>query len=588
MSKKRRVRGGGSRYHARMHVRTRTRARASGLAALVVLSVVGLAAPASAQSIEPGETDCSTPRRAMLTWLANLQPSDPRPAAAARCFDWHGARLDVAGHARRAQGLKEVLDARGLWVSMEDIPDEATLESGDRYAPFPNSFPILSLQRHGTEWLVSADTVRAIPELQRQTFPLDVDSWLEAGPAFLRSRVFGVAWWQIVGAVVLVGLGLLVRKLIAWLVASQGGHLLSLNKMKVDATLVSAAASPVGTLAAVMLWTWALPVLRFEVAMNAASFFALRVAAAVTGVLTVYRVVDVVSDVWRLHAAATETKLDDQLVPLVRKSAKVVTVLVGLIFVLQNLEVDVASLIAGASLGGLAFSLAARDTVANLFGSLSIFTDRPFQVGDWVKVEGVEGIVEEVGIRSTRIRTFYRSLVTVPNSKVADAVVDNYGARDSRRDTFRLGVTYATTSEQMEALCDGIRAILAANPKVKKDAYEVHFAAFADSGLEILLYYFLVVDSWSDELRQRHLLYLEIMRLAEALGVEFAFPTRTLHIASQASPTPMGPRPAPSDAVLGERVRLFASGGERSRPAGPHITDGYYPNAAKAGPEPDE
>ena len=202
-------------------------------------------------------------------------------------------------------------------------------------------------------------------------------------------------------------------------------------------------------------------------------------------------------------------------------------------------------------------------------------------------MDGTEGVVEEVGMRSTRVRTFYRSLVTVPNSKVADAVVDNYGLRDTRRDTFRLGLLYSTTSEQMEAFCDGVRAILQANPHVKKDAYEVHFAAFAESGLEVLVYYFLKVGSWSDELRNRHLIYLEIMRLAESLGVEFAFPTRTLHISSAAKPgEAFEPRSVP-EPELRSMVSAHAVGGERARPAGPKISSGYYPGTASAkGPEP--
>jgi MscS family membrane protein len=272
------------------------------------------------------------------------------------------------------------------------------------------------------------------------------------------------------------------------------------------------------------------------VGFNRIAVFGLRVAAAVSAVLIAYRLVDVGADIFAKRADDTETKLDDQLVPLVRKSVKAVTVVVGVIFVLQNMEVDVASLVAGASLGGLAFSLAARDTVANLFGSVSIFADQPFQVGDWVVMNGVEGVVEEVGMRSTRVRTFYRSLVSIPNSKVADGVIDNYGMRDSRRTFLKLGLQYDTTPEQMEAFCDGVRAILANNPLVKKDGYYVCFSGFGDSALEVMLYFFFATDVWAEELRNRHLIFLEVLRLAKELGVGFAFPTRTLHIASQAAP----------------------------------------------------
>lgn len=558
------------------------------LAALLASALLLGAGHVHAQTLAPGQTDCSTPRRALLSWLSNLQEEDAHPNAATRCFDWRDANLGRPDRARLVAHLKDVLDARGFYVEMSDVPDDAELEDGARtYAPFPNSFHDLTLERVGDDWLISRDTVRAVPALHAATFALDVDDWIDRGPAFLRQRVLGLMWWQVLAFTTLVLISYLLRLLVVRLLAGQGARLLASQRFHIEPDLIRRAASPVGTLGMVLFISWALPLFRFGVGANQVLFFGLRVAAAVSGVLIVYRLVDAACDGWAKRAAETETKLDDQAVPLVRKSAKVVTVVLGLIFVLQNMEVDVGSLIAGASLGGLAFSLAARDTVANLFGSLSIFADRPFQVGDWIKVDGVEGVVEEVGMRSTRVRTFYRSLVSVPNSKVADAVVDNFGRRDARRDTFRLGILYSTSSEQMEAFCDGIRAILHSNPKVQKSAFEVHFAAFADSGLEVLVYYFLEVSSWSDELRQRHLIYLEILRLAESLGVDFAFPTRTLHLASAPK---LGEAFEPRKVEgreLSRAVAAYAPGGKRARPEGPKISSGYYPGTdAARGPEP--
>jgi MscS family membrane protein len=258
-------------------------------------------------------------------------------------------------------------------------------------------------------------------------------------------------------------------------------------------------------------------------------------------------------------------------------------VCVGVIFVLQNMDVDVGSLLAGASLGGLAFTLAARDTVANLFGSISIFADHPFQVGDWVVIDGHEGVVEEVGMRSTRIRTFYSSVVTIPNSVVANTAVDNYGMRQYRRCMVTLGVTYDTTPELMRAFVEGIRAILRANPKVRKDAYEVCFRNFNASGLEILVYFFFDTDTWSDELAQRQNVFLEVLRLAEQLGVRFAFPTQTLHIESQSTREPRTPTRQLDEATLAQVVRSFGPGGSASRPEPTHLTDGYLPGASQRG-----
>src|SRR5690606_12151232 len=264
-------------------------------------------------------------------------------------------------------------------------------------------------------------------------------------------------------------------------------------------------------------------------------------------------------------AAKTESKLDDQLVPLVRKALKVVTVIAGVLAILQNLNVNVASLLAGLGIGGVAVALAAKDTVANFFGSIMIFVDKPFQIGDWINVAGVEGIVEEVGFRSTRVRTFYNSLVTIPNAKFTELSVDNYGKRRYRRVYSTLNLTYDTTPEQMQAFVEGIRAIIRANPYTRKDYYEVHMSGFGQHSLDVMVYYFFRVTSWSDELRERHNVYLEIMRLAKALGVEFALPTRTLHIESAAAPGAAREIPPPASEVrLAEICRSFGPEGELS------------------------
>lgn len=522
--------------------------------------------------------DCSTPRRALVTWLGNLQPDQMRLAWATQCFDWSAAM--VRQERRRnalAKRLKRVLDARGLFVVMEEIPDEPELDEKARVTPFPAALAQFYLIRRGSNWLISAETIRAIPDLYADTFAVDLEGYLDSAPPWLRDRVFGAAWWQWLSLAVLLALAFFARYLVSRFIATQGAKVATTVVKRLDSALVQRVALPFGTVVMVLLLMYLFPILGFDVAVNRLVVFGLRVAAAVSAVLILYRLVDVAADVWSKRAELTDTKLDDQLVPLIRKSAKVVIVVLGAVFVLQNLDVDVSSLIAGVSLGGLAFTLAAQDTVANLFGSVSIFADQPFQVGDWVKMQGVEGVVEEVGMRSTRVRTFYRSLVSIPNSKVANGVVDNLGVRDKRRIFIKLGLQYDTRAEQMEAFCDGVRAILAANPRVAHDAYYVVFSGFGDSSLEVMLYFFLRTDTWADELRERHLLFLEVLRLADQLGVSFAFPTRTLHMMTQAKPTDVVAATPLEAEALAAVVHAFGPGGAQSRPRGPRVTHGYRP-----------
>jgi MscS family membrane protein len=263
---------------------------------------------------------------------------------------------------------------------------------------------------------------------------------------------------------------------------------------------------------------------------------AMEFVLTVVGVWASYRLIDLASDYFATLAARTVSRLDDVLVPLVRKALKIIVFVVGFIFILKALRVEETTLnkmFAGLGLGGLAFALAAKDTLSNFFGSVTVVLDRPFQVGDWVKVGNVEGTVESVGLRSSRIRTFYNSQVTVPNAELITATVDNMGRRQYRRINCKISVTYSTTPEQLEAFCEGIRELIRLHPYTRKDYYVAWVNEFAASSINILLYCFHETPDWVTELRERHRLFLDIIRLANRLGVEFAFPTQTIHLAKE-------------------------------------------------------
>ena len=296
---------------------------------------------------------------------------------------------------------------------------------------------------------------------------------------------------------------------------------------------------------------------------------------AAVGVLQVaYRAIDIFMDVLARRATETESKLDDSLVPLLRTAVRLFVTFVGLLFVLQNLDINVSSLIAGLGLGGLAIALAAQDTVRNLLGGVTIFADKPFEVGDWVVVDGVEGTVEAVGFRSTRVRTFYNSLISVPNGNLMDSGIDNMGQRRWRRYKTTLGVAYHTKPDQLQAFVEGIRAIIQANPGMRQDYYIVEFHGFGATSLDILVYCFIDAEDWNEELRTRHVLNLDIMRLAESLQVEFAFPTQTLHIANMPGQAQRLPE-IPDRTDLRNVVNSFGPGGKSGQRVDQPITDGH-------------
>jgi len=417
------------------------------------LTLLSLSALSPTVGSAQAPVDCSTPRRAAVTFLGNLPPNGNAPENAIRCFDWAHTSTPTAERAHVARQLKQVLDISGYWVKVDELPDVAAPD-GAEHLLLADELPDVYLEKVGNDWVISATSVRAVPRLYAEHVNEAVERAVAQLPAPLLAKpLFGVAWWQLLGLLLSILLALIARAFVSWLVAAQGRRLLSLRGQGVDTGIVAKASKPLGTLAMAAVLYFLPPILRCGARFNDIANVAVRVLAASAVVLLVYRLVDLASDVFARRAAKTETKLDDQVVPLVRKTLKVFVVALGIIFILQNMDIDVGSLIAGASLGGLAFTLAARDTVANLFGSVSIFADQPFQVGDWVIIDGHEGVVEEVGMRSTRMRSFASSIISIPNSKVANAAVENFGLRLFRRCTFKLGLTYDTPPDKIQAFC---------------------------------------------------------------------------------------------------------------------------------------
>lgn len=229
-------------------------------------------------------------------------------------------------------------------------------------------------------------------------------------------------------------------------------------------------------------------------------------------------------------AQKTSNKFDDLLAPLISRTIKITVLIVGGFSIAEILKLPISSLLAGLGIGGIAIAMAAKDTIANIFGSLTVLVDRPFSIGDWVVIGDVEGTVEHLGFRSTRVRTFYNSLVTIPNAELLTAKIDNMGERSYRRIRTMLSLTYDTPPEKIEAFCEGVRDLIKKHPLTRKDYYHVYFNAFNESSLDILLYCFLKTPDWAEELKGKHDLFLSIISLAKKLNVEFAFPTRTLFL----------------------------------------------------------
>jgi MscS family membrane protein len=543
---------------------------------LMLLPVLGWGQPT--QSIRASEQASSetllrTPRRAVHTFLHWQQEGHRNPNLVVQTMR-QATNTSTQERYELARKLRMVLDARGLIINYDAIPNQPayidSLSGQHQYILF-SSLPEVYLVRRDSLWMFSETTIDRIPSLYREHFSVAMDFMLEHLPQFFNKSYLGLQLWQYAAILFLLLIGLVIRKLFEFFIHQ---HMLRLAKKSTttwDDQLLNEIERPAGfTLLMVFFWI-TYTNLQLSVTTNYYISNILEISVSGGLVWLLYNLSNVLSDYLSELTSKTESKLDDQLVPLIRKSLKIFIVIVGILFILQNNGVNVASLIAGLGLGGLAFALAARDTLANLFGSITIFLDKPFQIGDWIKTPSVEGTVEEVGFRSTRIRTFHNSLISVPNAKMADAEVDNLGLREYRRLKTVLNLTYSTSPEQMEAFVEGIKAIIKANEHMRQDFYEVHFYNYGPHSLDVLVYCFLSVETWSEELQQRHNFFLEVMRLAKEVGVEFAFPTQTLHVDSFYGDSPRKVGTEHSEDELAAAVTAFAPGGRLSRPNGPQL-----------------
>ncbi len=521
---------------------------------LLLLTLPLLAQEAPEPAAEAGQAEVfkvppehASARATMRTFLYSFNPDRGEPgvdplAVAAACLDLS----EIPGSLRDHQGrelaiqLKEVLDRT-------ELIDFAAISDDPAAPPYR-----LDVHGHGQvtlapgsggEWLFDPATVEAVPALlaavrDRATIEgvtrietLTPAMWLRSQmPESLLGVSFLLEQWQWLGLLALLVLGLLLERLVAAAGKIAAERYLAKKLHSVETGHLKHALRPVGLLAAALFWWAGIYWLGLPTGALGTLRLAVHFAVAVSFVWAAYRLVDIVAAVLEDRANRTDSKFDDLLVPLVRKTFKILVVAFGLVFIAESLDLPIRSILAGIGIGGLAVALAAQDVVKNVFGSLLVILDQPFSVGDYVTVGGVEGSVEELGFRSTRIRTPGDSVVTLPNSNLISSSVDNLGLRRTRRWKTTLGLTYDTPVDKIEAFCEGVRELIREHPRTIKEGFQVAFNEFSASSLDVVMLVKFEVTDWGSELEARQRLGLDILRLAENLGVELAFPTQTVHL----------------------------------------------------------
>lgn len=451
----------------------------------------------------------------------------------------YGKSLEEEEKTKLAIQLKQIFDGSGVYVYISDIPEDPnyidSVSKKNRYI-VSEKYPEIYLQKYGQQWLYSEKTVQAIPRIHKRIFPFGADWLVGLTPGIAHYKFMGLEVWQWEGLLLMILLGIAIFFLFDWLFNFLIKRVLPVifpqSKYQLNKRLIHRVASPISMLLVLGTWILLYPMLLLSVGFGQYITLFLRIAALLLGVIAVYRLVDLLGDVFAKLTLRTETAMDDQLVPLVKRIGKILVVAFGTIFILQNLNINVTALLAGVSIGGLALALAAQDTVRNFIGSLSIFVDRPFQIGDYIEASGMSGTVVEVGVRSTRLRAGDGSQVSVPNGDLANMTVTNHSIRTYRRYNTTLGITYDVTAAQMENFVNEVRSLVDSHPKTRDEGNLIYFHQMGASSLDIHFMVFFEQSSYEEMLGARQDLFLSIMRLAEESGISFAFPSTSVYVES--------------------------------------------------------
>jgi MscS family membrane protein len=432
-----------------------------------------------------------------------------------------------------ARQLRTVVD-RTLWIDVDALSDSPDGDTDDGLPPRRDLVGTIRTSKapvdivvervsepDGTPaWKIASSVVARLPELYAE---FGNGPFADVLPEFLvETEVFAVRLWQWIGLVVLLAGG----ALLAWLAT---GPLLGLLSFVVPADrrhqserLLGGLKAPIRLLIVIAVVTAAMPWLALNVAAATVLTVGRKTATTIAITWLWLRIVDVVAaiadDRLRIHGRAGAVSV----IPLGRRTVKIFVALMATIAVVQNLGYDATGILAGLGVGGLALALAAQKTVENLFGGMMLVTDQPVRVGDLCRFGTRTGVVEDIGLRSTRIRTPDRSLVSVPNAEFSAAQIENLSVRDRMFLLTTLGLRLETTASQLRTVLDALRAMLAATPKIDGASVSVRFVGIRDTAFDVELQAYVQTRDWSEFVAVREQVYLSALDVLDRTGTGLA------------------------------------------------------------------
>ncbi len=498
------------------------------LALIFILNtVVGIYGQSTKQN-----ADLTTPFNTIYNHLFYLQPEQYRPALSSQSFS---LAKDSLASINNAIHLKQILDARGLYVYMSTIPDKVnfidSLSGKSIFTPFPNKLPDVYLQKIEDKWLYSEETNHQIPLLLRKTFPFGSHRLVQYFSNKQQSSFLGLAIWQYIALLILLFLAFILYKLLSGIIHFAYRKMLGTRFQKIIAfDSDHKLSNPLSIIFVLYIVRLFLPILQLNVRWTEYIIVGLNIAIAIIVGLLIFRLIDVLIYHFSKIADKTESKLDEQLIPIIHRLLKILVFIITFMYVLNLLHVNITALIAGVSIGGLALALAAQDTVKNFIGSVMIFLDAPFQIGDYIIVNGMEGTVVEVGFRSTKIQTIDSSIITIPNGSLSSTSLTNKGVRTHRLFDSVITLSYNTKQDKIKAFISGLKNIIEQDSKIENEGYYVHLKELNSSSIDIMFRAKLITTAYDTELMIKENILFSIIELAEELGVDFAFPSQSIYI----------------------------------------------------------
>jgi len=520
---------------------------------------------------EEVQVDLSNPNATVYTHIYFLQPESYQPKKAARTIYGKEGKeaVDIAIK------IKRILDGKGLEIDFNKITrdslhtDTINNKAQNKLILFPERMPEISVERYDESWYYSQETIQNIDQLYEEVFPWYIDTLHEVIPGAGHKEIFSIELWQYVALIllfVIAYIAFLIAKRLAFFILRRILFRYTKNRDGEVNIALRKLAHPISLLIALWIIDMVLPSLQFGLAFNKWTFLAVNIISTVFWVYVFLKLARVLLSLYQEVAEKTEGKLDDQLIPILRNFSTVIIVIVGAFQLLIYFGVDPTTILAGASIGGLAIAFASQDTVKNLIGTVMIFVDKPFHIGDWIEGGGVVGSVEEVGFRSTRIRAVDTSVYQIPNSKLSEIVIKNSGLLLFRRYNTNVGLRYDTPPELIEAFVKGVREIILAHPDTKKDTFNVEFVEFGGSSLNIMLNMYFKTLAWGTLQTSKHQVHIAIIKLAKELGVDFAFPSTTMMIEQFPDKPSLAPKYNTSESAIAEAIQKTVSDFKNSFP----------------------